>query len=60
MLMSDGTAREPEPDLIAFATLRQIGWEMDQTLRRGCPDLIARANLNPVPGPRMRPMPPFL
>lgn len=58
--MPDGTARGPEPDQIAFATLRQIGWEMDQTLRRSCPDLVARANLNPAPGPRMGPMPPFL
>jgi hypothetical protein len=57
--MPDGTARGPEPEVIAWATVRQIGWEVEETLRRGCLDLVVRADLNPAPGPRMVPMPPF-
>lgn len=55
MRLGNGPAIEPEPYAPAYATMRQIGWELEETLRRGCHSLISRANFAPAPGPRMRP-----
>lgn len=60
MRLGNGPAVEPEPYAPAYATMRQIGWELEETLRRGCPSLISRANFAPAPGPRMRPTRQFL
>lgn len=49
------TAEDHAP---AYATIRQIGWELEETLRQARPDLTSRADFNPRPGPRMRPAPP--
>ncbi|MFG1431390.1 hypothetical protein V5F44_19150 [Xanthobacter sp. V2C-8] len=38
-----------------YATLRQIGWELQETLNCARPDLVVRAMQPPVPGPRMVP-----
>lgn len=55
MRLGNGPTVEPEPYAPAYATMRQIGWELEETLRQGCPSLISRANFAPAPGPRMRP-----
>jgi hypothetical protein len=38
-----------------YATVRQIGWEMERTLERSCQDIIEGAHLIPVAGLRMKP-----
>jgi hypothetical protein len=59
MELNGGHRVEPEyPHAPAYATVRQIGWEMEETLRQGCPDLVARVDSNPRPGPRMKPVQP--
>jgi len=55
MKLDNQPAVEPEPYAPAYATMRQIGWELEDTLRQGCPALVSLANLTPAPGPRMRP-----
>lgn len=51
--LNNGPPLKPENEGPAFATARQIGWELEETLRRGVSELVGRANLQPVPGPRM-------
>jgi hypothetical protein len=40
---------------VHFATMRQIGWELEQTLRRHCGDLIAVAPLASPVAPKNAP-----
>jgi hypothetical protein len=47
----------PEPYAPAYATVRQIGWELEESLRRGCAALVASAKLRPKLGPRMKLVP---
>lgn len=58
MHLNDGPAVTAEQHAPAYATLRQIGWEVEEMMRRMRPDLTERANLDPRPGPRLRPAPP--
>jgi hypothetical protein len=59
MVLNGGPSVAPENrHAPAYATVRQIGWEMEETLRRACPDLVALADFNPKPGPRMKPVAP--
>jgi hypothetical protein len=37
-----------------YATVRQIGWELEQTLRNSCADLISNAQTSSSAGPRMK------
>jgi hypothetical protein len=57
MELDGGPPQTAEPHIPAYATVRQIGWELEQTLRNARPDLIDRANLAPSLGPRMKPAP---
>jgi hypothetical protein len=56
MEINGGTPQTSEPYIPAYATVRQIGWELEQTLRNARTDLIRRANFSPSPGPRMKPI----
>ena len=58
MELDGGPPVVPEPHAPAYATVRQIGWEVEKTLWRACPALVARAEFDPAPGPRMRPLAP--
>ena len=55
MELNGGSPVTAEAHAPAYATLRQIGWELEETLRRVRPDLTSRANFAPQTGPRMRP-----
>jgi hypothetical protein len=55
MVLGNGVPVEPDLRAPICATARQIGWELEETLRQGCPALTLRANLAPAPGPSMRP-----
>ncbi len=56
VILNEGAPLTSEPHIPAYATVRQIGWELEQTLRMWRPDLTSRANFLPSPGPRMRPV----
>ena len=55
MHINDGPAITAESFMPAYATVRQIGWELEKTLEGYFPSLIARSRLRPASGPRMKP-----
>lgn len=54
MQLNGGDPVTAELHAPAYATLRQIGWEVEQTMLRMRPDLTGRAVLAPPQGPRLR------
>lgn len=56
MEINGGSPQTSEPHIPAYATVRQIGWELEQTLRNAQPHLTSRANFTRCVGPRMKPV----
>lgn len=54
MEINGGPPQTSEFYMPAYATVRQIGWEIEQTLRDSWSNLISHANFNPPLGPRMK------
>ncbi|MGU3421233.1 hypothetical protein [Methylobacterium sp. D54C] len=58
MMLNGAPPVMAEPHAPAYATLHQIGWEVEEMMKRMHPDLTARANFIPTTSPRLRPVPP--
>ncbi|MDX3973487.1 hypothetical protein [Shinella sp.] len=54
MHLNEGPAVTSENFMPAYATIRQIGWEIEKTLENNFPAIIAKASHAPTAGPRMK------
>lgn len=52
-IMETGQGRFRPEYGVQFATVRQIGWELEQTLRRHCADLLGGMTSSSPSAPRM-------
>lgn len=60
IILNEEDPMTAQPYAPAYATVRQIGWELEETLRWACPELVARADFRRRFGPKMRPVRPDL